>query len=527
MIWDYFKVVDGNQQFTRCLTCSDRISRGGKTAKNFNTTNMIDHLQKKHPVEYKDYEEKKKPRELKEQKDRRQPTMEETQARVKIWDINEPKAERIHRKIAEMMALDYQPLSVVNDVGFTRLLQTIEPKYKMPSRKYFIDNVLPKIKENIDTKLAQLLKDVSLTTDIWSTSLSNESLISITAHWIGDEFKCMSAVLHAQKVEGSHTGVAVCQALESMLENWKISKSRIHMVVADNASNMKKALREGHFEAQGCFAHTLQLIVNDGVLSQRAVIDTLAVCHSVVGHFKHSTIAYHKIDQIRERLDIKKHKLQQDEPTRWNSTLYMLQTIFEQKTALAAYATEHGGITMLTPNQIELTRKLIVAFEPVEEITKMISTDTASISVLIPLVKILQKALNIHDDDSGIQTMKTEMLTSLERRFDDIEESELLLIATCLDPRFKDKIFSSEVKGLARKCVIDNIADTDVEVEPQSKRPWAKLAKRYLCSPPTSVPSERLFSGAGILYDERRNKLTAEHAEMLLFIKNNMNLLQQ
>ena len=48
----------------------------------------------------------------------------------------------------------------------------------------------------------------------------------------------------------------------------------------------------------------------------------------------------------------------------------------------------------------------------------MISTDTASISALIPLVKILQKTLNKHDDGSGIQTMKTEMLTSLERRFD-------------------------------------------------------------------------------------------------------------
>ena len=125
---------------------------------------------------------------------------------------------------------------------------------------------------------------------------------------------------------------------------------------------------------------------------------------------------------------------------------------------------------MLTPNQIELTRKIIAALEPVEEITKMISTDAASISVLIPLVKILQKALSKHDDDSGIQTMKTEMLTSLEIRFDDIEESELLLIATCLDPRFKNKFFSSEAKGLARKCVIDNIVDIDVEVEPQSKR---------------------------------------------------------
>ena len=125
----------------------------------------------------------------------------------------------------------------------------------------------------------------------------------MTAHWIGDEFKHMSAVLHAQKIKGSHSYQGgLCQATYvGKLE------SRIHIVVADNAGNIKKALREDHFEAQGCFAYTLQLVVNDGVLSQHAVIDTLAVCCSIVDHFKHSTIAYHKLDQIRERLDIKKH----------------------------------------------------------------------------------------------------------------------------------------------------------------------------------------------------------------------------
>ena len=43
-------------------------------------------------------------------------------------------------------------------------------------------------------------------------------------------------------------------------------ETRVHMVVADNTSNMKKALREGHFEAQDCLAHTSQLVVHDGVL---------------------------------------------------------------------------------------------------------------------------------------------------------------------------------------------------------------------------------------------------------------------
>ena len=72
-------------------------------------------------------------------------------------------------------------------------------------------------------------------------------------------------------------------------------------------------------------------MVHDGVLSQRMLIDTLVVSRRIVGHFKHSTLAYHLLDEIRERLDITKHKLQQDEPTRWNSTLFMLESIYEQK----------------------------------------------------------------------------------------------------------------------------------------------------------------------------------------------------
>ena len=95
-------------------------------------------------------------------------------------------------------------------------------------------------------------------------------------------------------------------------------------------------------------------MVHDGVLSQRMVIDTLAVSHRIVGHSKHSTLAYHLLNEIRERLDITKHKLQQDEPNRWNYTFFMLESIYKQKMALAAYATEHGGITMLNSNQLDM-----------------------------------------------------------------------------------------------------------------------------------------------------------------------------
>ena len=113
--------------------------------------------------------------------------------------------------------------------------------------------------------------------------------------------------------------------------------------MTDNARNMKKAIRDANLSGFDCFAYLLQFVVNDGVIS-RVVIDVLAVARSIVGHFKHSTLVYHLLDEIRGRFDIPKHKLQQDETTRWNSTLFMLDSICEQKMAIAAYATEHGGI---------------------------------------------------------------------------------------------------------------------------------------------------------------------------------------
>ena len=104
----------------------------------------------------------------------------------------------------------------------------------MPSRKYFTENVVPRIKQEINTRLAELIKDVpfiSLTTDIWSASLANDSLISMTAHWVNESFNRLSAVLHAQKIEGSHSCIAICHMLEAVLDTWNISKERIHLIM--------------------------------------------------------------------------------------------------------------------------------------------------------------------------------------------------------------------------------------------------------------------------------------------------------
>ena len=58
VVWDYFSIREDSDKFAMCSICKDSVSRGGSSVKNFNITNLIDHLKKKHPDDY-DYKEKK------------------------------------------------------------------------------------------------------------------------------------------------------------------------------------------------------------------------------------------------------------------------------------------------------------------------------------------------------------------------------------------------------------------------------------------------------------------------------------
>ncbi|XP_041843910.1 E3 SUMO-protein ligase ZBED1-like [Melanotaenia boesemani] len=52
----------------------------------------------------------------------------------------------------------------------------------------------------------------------------------------------------------------------------------------------------------------------------------------------------------------------------------------------------------------------------------------------------------------------------------------------------------------------------------------AKLAKRYLCIPGTSVAAERVFSTAGDIVTAQRSNLTPHHVDQLLFLQKNLDI---
>ena len=60
-----------------------------------------------------------------------------------------------------MIALDGQPISVVEDPGFINLINSLEPRYKIPSRKYLTDNLFSRIITGVKAELNKLLKTMS------------------------------------------------------------------------------------------------------------------------------------------------------------------------------------------------------------------------------------------------------------------------------------------------------------------------------------------------------------------------------
>ncbi|RVE41085.1 hypothetical protein evm_014266 [Chilo suppressalis] len=57
-------------------------------------------------------------------------------------------------------------------------------------------------------------------------------------------------------------------------------------------------------------------------------------------------------------------------------------------------------------------------------------------------------------------------------------------------------------------------------------QPLQSIARQFLSCPPSSVASEQLFSGAGLIYDPLRNRLEGDKASKLLFVKYNTLLLE-
>ncbi|XP_073715900.1 zinc finger BED domain-containing protein 4-like [Misgurnus anguillicaudatus] len=484
-VWKYYKVDDNNVAIANCEICKLGISRGGKEKATFNTTNLIRHLKNKHPTQYSEYTQATQPKTS-------QLTLQESLKRREKMPHDSAKAQDITAKIAQMIAMSDLPFAFVENPGFLMLMEHVEPRFEMPSRHYFTEKALPALYKKITDKLLVMLSDaphVSFTTDIWSSSVAPMSLLSLTAQWIDSSFVLRRATLHAQEFRGSHTAERIQQSMETMLNNWRIDKQRVHVILRDNAANMKKAMRDMGVPSLGCVAHSCQLCVHEGLLSQRSVTETLANARKIVGHFKHSPLAYSRLEDIQMDLNMDIKRLQHD----GTAASICCRAYCNKKRALSVFAAERTLPATLTAHQWELMKKTADVLSPFEELTRDVSRETATAADVIPAITVLRRVLSREDDDDqGIKTMKRTLLEAVEKRCADIETEPLFYIATLLDPRYKDGFFTKSANLLhAKEHLIQEVAKTEgrraVSAVPEENKaaaaePVSKSPRHEACS---------------------------------------------
>lgn len=240
----------------------------------------------------------------------------------------------------------------------------------------------------------------------------------------------------------NHNAENIATSLRAVLDEWGIY-SKVATIVTDNDSTMLKAcelLQKRHLP---CFAHTVNLVVQDS-LSQDYIKDILTKCKKIVTFFKSSTISYEK---FKADQDVEKpYSLIQEVPTRWNSALRMIERILLTNNSISKILllTSKAPPT-LTADEIELLRDLKDLLTPFDNATVQTSSNTSvTISLIIPLIYGIVESLNEYKvkmrTNEGFRVCMF-LSERIKKRLFPYEERTATRLGTLLDPRFKKEGF--------------------------------------------------------------------------------------
>ena len=103
--------------------------------------------------------------------------------------------------LSKMIIIDELPFNFVEGRRFRLFFSTIRPRFDSPSRFTVMKDCL-KIYVEEKEKLKIALRDqrLCLTTDTW-TSIQNINYMSLTAHWIDNEWKLHKRILNSVKFQ--------------------------------------------------------------------------------------------------------------------------------------------------------------------------------------------------------------------------------------------------------------------------------------------------------------------------------------
>ncbi|XP_026470000.1 zinc finger BED domain-containing protein 4-like [Ctenocephalides felis] len=267
--------------------------------------------------------------------------------------------------------------------------------------------------------------------------------------------------------------------------------------------------------------------------------------------------------------------LSQDIPTRWNSTFYMFEKLLRVKVALcAALPLIDSPPLNLSFAEWAILEDCVKILQPLEICNTYNSRGKNSINKRTPttnagknlqqflLRNISQRFGNLENDEItakatildprykkkafGLESCadkamalvldEVKEMTTAEH-IEEAENNEPLSVPS--NPNIDDEIWENFDMRVVQTIEQTSISLPERLLQEYINLPYLnrkqdpvqfweerkniypalyKMAKKYLCIPASSVPSERLFSKAGMLTNQRRNRLQPNKLNQLLFL---------
>ncbi|XP_027314434.1 zinc finger BED domain-containing protein 4 [Anas platyrhynchos] len=458
-LWNHFSICSADSTKVICMHCGRTISRGKKPT-NLGTSCLLRHLQRFHNNVLKtDVSETV----LSSSTDNHMPLSTELLASSTFDETNDkfcdshPVAKKITSLVAEMIALDLQPYSFVDNIGFNRLLEYLQPQYSLPSPSYFSRTAIPNMYDNVKQIIISHLKEaesgvIHFTSGIWMSNQTREYL-TLTAHWVTfessfrpqcEDYHC-SALLNVSQIDCDYNGISIQKQLEYWWETWITSIGlQIGITVTDNQS-IEKTLNEGDHSSVQCFSHTVNVIVNEAIKSQRMVQNLLSIARKICERVHRSAKAKEKLAELQKEYELPQHQLIQDVPSKWNTSFHMLERLIEQKRAIDEMSIECSFRELISCDQWEVMQSVCHALKPFEAASREMSTHMSTLSQVIPMIHILNRKIEmLFEETMGIDTMLKSLKEAMVSRLSSTLHDPRYIFATLLDPRYKTSLFTEE-----------------------------------------------------------------------------------
>ncbi|KFP81243.1 PREDICTED: zinc finger BED domain-containing protein 1 [Acanthisitta chloris] len=501
-----------------CRICMAQIAYSG------NTSNLSYHLEKNHPDEFCEFV-KSNTEQMREafatafskiKPESSQQVVQDSLIMKTYQNYENKKHQELTSAVSSLICEGMYPASIVDEPTFKALLRTADPRYELPSRKYFCTKAIPEkynaIREIVLKELTEVLW-CGISTDMWRSENQNRSYVTVAVHFLSSSpANCLavnSRCLKTFEVPEDNTSETITRVLYETFIEWGIN-SKVFGATTDYSKDIVKACSLLDIPVQmPCLGHTFNAGIQQAFQLPK-LCNLLSRCRKLVEYFQQSTVAMYMLSEKQKQQNILHCMLVSDRVSWWGSTLAMLQRLKEQQFVIAAVLVEDSNNhhLMLESSEWNTIEGLVELLQPFKQVAEMMSASKyPTISMVKPLLHmLLNTTLNIKENDLKEISMAKEVIAKeLSTTYQHTPEIDMFLnVATFLDPRYKKLPFLSaferqqvenrvveEAKSLLEK-VKENSFRTEEKFFTVTEEPPVKKIIISSTPPPTSVINNML-----------------------------------